>query len=123
MDLKIMRVHSRFGHVRHWGSIMFLSFRPPWPLGIPWLRRRWVIFFASFARSSRPSRLRALTAEIAKDSRSSQRKANPEGAGGNARASRLREKPLERRHSPADCFLSLQKHLAISTWHLDNRGS
>jgi hypothetical protein len=41
--------------------------------------------------------VKTLTAEIAKDSRSSQRKANPEGARGNTCASPLREKRLERK--------------------------
>ena len=59
-------------------SIMRLSFRPPQPVGSPWPWWQGVVFFASPARAR------------------SHGKADSEGAGGNACASRLRKEPLER---------------------------
>ena len=90
-----------------------------------------VFFFAPFAPILSTLRLWLFKAEAQKTMAENALKNYLKGAGGNACASLLREKHLERRHSPGQFGLSVfsfprqcastsgaEKHLAVSSRHL-----
>jgi hypothetical protein len=66
-----------------------------------------MVFFASFAECSAAFAVKVFTAKAAKHTAKNAKKTDPEGAGGNAGASRFREKPLERKQPPGFSRLSV----------------